>query len=447
MAAPETAAPVTGDWSAEAHATKSQPKAMARKTRREQKSVSPDANGHLAKDEPPDAGPKSAGGGAVAASIVRQAQVEAKGDRTIFRLRLSVGVRAEVFTLANPYRIIIDLPDVAFALPDGTGRKGDGLISAFRYGLFADRKARVVLDATGPVRIDGARMTTSADRRDTNLEIELAAISADEFGAGTGAGTPPPVSRSAIYDDVPAPANEAEKPLILIDPGHGGIDPGALGENNILEKSVVLAVAKKLRRRLEATGHYRVVMTRSSDVFVSLDQRLRMSHKLHASLFISLHADAIASKTYASVVRGATVYTLSERASDEQARLMAEKENASDLVAGLEGAASDHASDEVRSILFDLMKRESANFSTDFSNILVNRLKSEISLSRDPQRSAAFKVLKQTHAPSVLVELGFMSNAVDSKLMRQSEWQGKVAGAIVSAVNAFFAKRTARKAR
>lgn len=388
------------------------------------------------------------GGGPV---TVNGADLSTSGDKTRFELTLSAGVRAEIFTLANPYRVIIDLPDVDFRLPDGTGTAGTGLISAYRYGLFADHKGRIVLDAAGPVRIDGARMTTITGGPQVKLEMDLIGITAGEFGQGTGAASAPqPAVRPTVFDDPMKSSGkegEGEKPLVLIDPGHGGVDPGAVGVSNILEKAVVLDVARRLERRLRATGRYRVALTRTRDVFLSLDQRVDMSRELKADLFISLHADALDSATYAPVVRGATVYTLSERASDEQARQMAEKENASDAVAGIGGPGLGEQPEVVRNILIDLMKREMSNFSTDFSNLLVARLKEKVSLSRDPQRSAAFRVLKQSHAPSVLVELGYLSNDADATLMRQGEWQGKVAHSIVAAINAYFDKRLARSGR
>ena len=209
----------------------------------------------------------------------------------------------------------------------------------------------------------------------------------------------------------------------------------------------MLEVARRVERRLRATGRYRVALTRDRDVFLSLDQRVNVSAEAGADLFVSLHADSLASKEYATQVRGATVYTLSERASDEQARLMAEKENASDQAAGIDSGALSAENEAVRSILYDLMKRETSNFSTDFSNLLVSRLRKAVSVSRDPQRSAAFRVLKQARAPSVLIELGFLSNDADARLMREAEWQGKVAQSIVAAIDAFFDKRTARTAR
>jgi N-acetylmuramoyl-L-alanine amidase len=373
----------------------------------------------------------------------KHAEIKSDAASTKFLLGLSAGVRAEIFTLAEPYRVVIDLPDVAFQLPDGTGQKGQGLISGFRYGLLAEGKARVVVDTTGPVVLKRADMTSKGGSA-VELALELAPTSAKSFGVGTGGGraaatpakTDPPSAPKVLKKD-------RAKPIILIDAGHGGIDPGAAGASNLKEKTLVLAVAHALKAQLSASGRYDLRMTRSTDVFISLDQRLKMSRDLDADLFISLHADSIAQKGFAKAVRGATVYTLSEQASDEEARRMAEKENNSDAIAGLQTAKFEEEG-EVRNILIDLLKRETSNFSADFSNTLVKRLGTSISLSGRPQRSAAFKVLRQADTPSVLVELGYMSNPEDERLLNSADWQRRVAAAIGTAVDSYFSKRTAK---
>lgn len=383
----------------------------------------------------------------IAASHASEATaIDVLGDQkeTVFQLTLTRGVTAEVYSLANPYRVIIDLPDVGFTLPADAGRDGRGLVQAYRYGQFAEGKARIVLDTTGPVTIAKAAMTNARSGSGVVLTVELRPSNPAAFGEGTGGGRQAADTAPAVATDDRAPTAppkaDQNKPVIVIDPGHGGIDPGAVGAGNLLEKNLVFAVAKRVQAQLEGTGRYTVVMTRASDVFVSLSDRLAISRKAESDLFISIHADSIES-TYAQSIKGATIYTLSERASDAEARAIAEKENASDLIAGLDvGKGEDN--DDVKNILIDLMKRETANFSAEFSRTLVRSLKSNVSLSRDPERAAAFKVLRQTHAPSVLVELGYVSNPDESRQMQSVAWQAKVAASIAGAVEAYFAKRS-----
>lgn len=366
-----------------------------------------------------------------------------EAQETVFTLTMTRGVTAEVFTLPSPYRVIIDLPDAAFKLPPGTGTQERGLIKVFRYGLFAENKARVVIDTTGPVKVVSAAMANVSGRHDVELKIVLAPTDDAAFAAAAGR-SKPEANDVANVPPAPPPAlkNKKSRPVVVIDAGHGGIDPGATGANNLTEKAIVFAVAKQLEGIITKGGRYDVKLTRTQDVFVSLAKRLKLSAEFGADLFISLHADSIAETAFAENIRGATVYTLSERATDEQARRMAEKENASDLIAGLEGV-DDSGNDQVKTILFDLMRRETSNFSADFSSLLVSRLSKNIVMSRDPRRSAAFKVLKQAHAPSVLVELGYMSNSKDQSEMTTTAWQLKVATSIAAAADSYFNKRTA----
>jgi N-acetylmuramoyl-L-alanine amidase len=282
------------------------------------------------------------------------------------------------------------------------------------------------------------------------LAFDLVRIDAARFVALKQSSAPPPQDSATDRrraDAVKEPAKPANtRPVILIDPGHGGPDPGAVAGPDLVEKNVVLAVARQLRAILAANRRYDVRLTRSEDVFVSLDERLRLSRQYDADLFISLHVDALAESDAARSVRGATIYTLSERASDETARRLAEKENASDLLAGLESGPA-AGEDQVRSILIDLIRRETANFSTEFRNLLTDRLRGRIALSRDPARSAAFKVLRQSETPCVLLELGYMSNTEDQTRLRTPEWQRLVAQSVAAAVDAYFAERLAGNQR
>lgn len=385
------------------------------------------------------------------AAVPAEARVVASGaaitgdkTRTEFSMTLSQGVTVEIFTLANPYRVILDMPDVTFEFPKKVGQSGRGLISAYRYGLFAARKSRVVIDTVLPVSIEKAEMTAATDGA-VKLLLSLKASDAASFGAGTGASRT--ASRPVQVDSGRGAGSQRAsrrtgRPVVVIDPGHGGVDPGALSASNVYEKDVVLAAALELFAELEKLDRFDVALTRSTDIFVSLDDRLEFSRSRSADLFVSLHADAIADKRYMSQVRGATVYTLSDRASDEAARRMAEKENNADAIAGLP-VLEDEEEGGVRDILIDLVKRETANFSMDLSNSLVSRLKQATRLSAKPQRSAAFKVLRQTGTPSVLVELGYLSNKDDEQRLSSESWRQKVAASLASAISVYFDRRTA----
>jgi N-acetylmuramoyl-L-alanine amidase len=383
-------------------------------------------------------------GSAEAASkpaIANDARVAGDRERTRFIADLSKKVDVHVFALGNPYRVIVDAPDVNFQMPDGIGKEKRGLVTAYRYGLFAPGKARIVIDVAGPFLIDKAFVLEPRDDQPARLVVDLVPTDEKTFLAKLKESKPPQADSempAAVPQAASRPPNA--KPVVVLDPGHGGIDPGTSSATDVTEKEVVLTFASALKAKLEATGRYEVYLTREDDTFLPLRERVEFARKKGAGLFLSIHADYFPNKI--DKATGATVYTLSEKASDEEARALAAKENFSDALAGIE-LPSD--SDEVlANILIDLAQRETQNRSVVFARSIVGELASKGTLHTKRLRSAGFRVLKAPDVPSVLLELGFLSNPDDEKRLTSEAWRDRTAQAVAESIDSYFAKRVAR---
>lgn len=361
-----------------------------------------------------------------------------KETRLIVDLTRKLEVRA--FTLSNPYRVVIDLPQTVFQLPSKAGDSGRGLVKAYRYGLVMAGGSRIVVDVTRPVRVNQAFVLDPKDGQPARLVLDLAATDRESFmrNMAQQAKALPVTDPRKKVEAVPQTSADP-RPIIVIDPGHGGPDTGAkAADGEIMEKNVVLDFSMTLRDQLEKSGKYRVVLTRTDDTFIPLAERVKMARQRQAALFISIHADSLPKAE--GDVQGATVYTLSDKASDSEAAKLAEAENRSDVVAGIDMAREPG---DVADILIDLAQRETKGYSHQFARTLVGEMKSAMRLHKKPLKSASFVVLKAPDVPSVLVELGYMTNKNDLKLLTSDGWRAKAAGSIAEGVEAFFRTRMA----
>ncbi|MPZ56791.1 MAG: AMIN domain-containing protein [Rhizobiales bacterium] len=375
------------------------------------------------------------GGGHPVASDVR---LGGDGHQTRFVVDLSRRVGVNAFTLADPYRVVIDLPQIAFQLPRKTGERSRGLIKAFRYGLVMPGGSRIVLDLTGPVRIEKAFSLDAAEGQPARLVLDLVGTDRESFMRALALD-----SRMARTDSIRkaervVPAEGDQRPLIVIDPGHGGIDEGTHAANGVTEKAIVLEFGKRLREHLEKAGKYRILMTRTDDSYVALGERVRFARVNKAALFISIHADALARNE--GVAKGASIYTLSDTASDAEAARLAEVENRADVIAGVDLTAEPN---DVADILIDLAQRETRAFSGQFARTLSGEMKTVARMHKNPLKSAGFRVLKAPDVPSVLLELGYVSNRDDLKLITSESWQSRTSEAVVQAVKTYFLTRLA----
>jgi N-acetylmuramoyl-L-alanine amidase len=387
------------------------------------------------------------------AATLTGARVGGDDSRTRFVADLSQPVSFTVYVLPDPYRVVIDVADLRFNLPAGIGRKVRGLISEYRYGEAEPGKSRLVIDTKGPVLIEKSFLVPPQAGQPARLVVDLVKSTEEAFAfayEASEATHAEPVAAPAnaelaeevneAADQQPADTSTEEKKVIVLDPGHGGIDPGALSRKGTQEKDVVFSFARKLKAVLVNTGRYDVRLTRDDDVFLPLAKRVDIARKAKADLFIAIHADTVRGPT----ARGLTLYTLSEKASDAEAAELADKENRADIIGGIDLETENQ---EVTDILIDLAQRESKNHAVMFSKKALARLKPRTLLTGKPMRSAGFMVLKAPDVPSILVELGYLSSRQDEVLLTSTAWQNKIAQAFSAAIDAYFSADLAQRVK
>ncbi|MCS3449142.1 N-acetylmuramoyl-L-alanine amidase [Bradyrhizobium elkanii] len=398
--------------------------------------------------EGPQNGPPTPAASAPNFPVASGARLAGDAKQTRFILDLDRKIEFRAFPLADPYRVVVDIPQVDFQLAAGTGSAGRGLVKAFRYGLVMPGGSRIVFDLTGPVKIANSYVLDAANGQPPRLVLDFEEVDRTSFVQSL-APVSRPESKPAISESttatIPAVTSAAlppvavtdARPLIVIDPGHGGIDNGTQSGDQT-EKNLVLGFGLALRDRIEKSGKYRVVMTRSDDTFIALNDRVKIARSQSAALFVSIHADALPRRE--GDAQGATIYTVSDKASDAEAERLAEAENKADAIAGVN--LTDEPT-EVADILIDLAQRETKTFSNRFARLLMDEMKTTVRMHKHPLKSAGFRVLKAPDVPSVLVEIGYVSNKGDLEHLVSESWRNKAVGSMVQAIDTFFAKRLA----
>lgn len=368
-------------------------------------------------------------------AIVLGARIGEHADRTRFVVEISEPVAMRTFTLNNPNRVVIDMPAVRWHLDGPPHPTGNGSIKSYRYGMFRPGNSRFVIDLNKPVIISQPLVLPPEGGAGYRVVIDLFPTTQARFDRESG--WPEDLKQRdvaaqlAMLPKAPPEPQSRIKKVIVIDPGHGGLDPGARGVDGTNEKDLVLAVSMQLQRVLLARG-YTVHMTRDSDVAVVLGQRARIARSWHADLLVSVHANSHPDPS----IKGLSIYTLSERGSDAEAQALVAKENSADALNGVDLSGDNSA---VAPILIDLAQRDTMNKSSHFAEIALSELRGATDiLPHQPHRSGALVVLKAPDVPSVLVEVGFLSNPGEAELMQSDGWRARVAHAIAAAVDRQF---------
>jgi N-acetylmuramoyl-L-alanine amidase len=383
------------------------------------------------------------GTGALAAQAsIDDIRIARHGAATRVVIDLSQPVDFRHIPLTQPPRLAIDLPEVTWTVDDRSAPPDDGLVEGFRFGHPRPGVSRIVLDLAQPFEIDRVFQLPPSGDRGHRIVTDLIArrlngvlLDAENGEVAPGAGPPVPQPAGLAMARLPAkkPLPPAPPRVVVLDPGHGGVDPGAIGTTTrIFEKDVALRMGLELREQLQATGRYKVVMTRDGDRIVRLRDRLRIARESQGELFVSLHADSL---VRAPDVSGASVYTLSERASSQEAARLASKENRADILAGVDLSEQE---DVVTEILIDLAQRDANNKSIKVAGLLVEELRGATQMAKRQRARAGFVVLKSPDMPSVLIELGYLSNPVDERALADSGHIAKLAAAVVRAIDRHF---------
>jgi len=347
------------------------------------------------------------------------------GDDTRVRLVLDFEREPEfrLHYLENPYRAVIDLPETVFAFPEDSLQQR-GLVRSVRYGNSGNGRARMVFEFVAPAKMELAETSTEAEGAIHRMVFDITIIDEQDYSAEVSATDWPEPDDESRGQSATPPGDTL---TIVVDAGHGGIDGGAEGPAGSMEKNVTLAFAEALKAALEEKDGIRVAMTRTDDSFLSLSARVRRARAEAADLLISLHADSIAVRS----LRGATVYTLSDKASDAVAQSLVDQENREDAIVG---ASLENAPEDIAAILVDLARTETRVFSTGLAQQVINSFEGQVKLINNPLRHAGFRVLQAPDVPSVLVEMGYLSNREDEKLLNDEEWRNNTARLLAQSV-------------
>ncbi len=378
--------------------------------------------------------------------MVMSARIGEHEDRTRLVIELSDPLNLRAFALANPDRVVIDMPEVSWRLGAPPRPSGFGPVKSYRYGLFRGGNSRMVIDLNSPVSVADPLVLPPSAGFGYRVVIDLFPTTRPKFDAL--AGWPADLKKresdaeklaALIAADQSPAAKNVGKKVIVLDPGHGGLDSGTIGVNGLMEKDLALAEALKLQRELKRRG-YVVYMTRDNDAFIPLRQRVAIARADRADLFIALHADSNPD----SGTTGTSIYTLNDGRSDREAAALARRENQSDVIAGVDLSGGNNP---VAPILINLAQRDTRNKSSEFATHALKELGQVTDLlARSPHRSASLAVLVAPDVPAVLIELGYLSNSADADQMNTDSWRSRVAEAITNAVDAQFAPSSASQA-